>query len=541
MLIISNEFLKKNTARALGALLLTAVLVLFSTPMLQAQTVAFKQAVAAAALDDADISTFYQERNYRPIWTGEDDYARRKAFLAAVGTAYDHGLPAGRYDGAQLIADFGAVKTARGRGYLEVETTKRFLLFARDLHSGILNPEELSEDIAIIAPRRDRLEILREFTQSSPADYLQALPPTHPDYARLLKEKARLENILAKGDWGAKVNANKLKPGRKHDAVAVMRNRLFLMGYASQGDSNEYTDDLVQAVQQFQADRGLTDDGVAGKSTIDALNVSVETQLKQVIIGLERQRWLNKERGKRHVFVNQADFKAYIFDDGKATFETRVVVGKTSAQYRTPEFSDEMTHMIINPTWHVPQSIARKEYLPMLLQNPGALSRQGIVMTDGRGQRVDPSTLDLTQFSTSHFPFDLKQPPGSANALGKVKFMFPNRFNVYLHDTPSKSLFGRDIRAFSHGCVRVQRPIDLAYFLLAPQSDDPEGLFNGHLQTRRETQVDLVTPLPVYLVYHTVWVTAQGRVNYRLDPYGRDKLVFEALEKAGVELRALRG
>lgn len=176
----------------------------------------------------------------------------------------------------------------------------------------------------------------------------------------------------------------------------------------------------------------------------------------------------------------------------------------------------------------------------MLLQNPGALGRQGIVMTDISGQKVDPSEIDFTQYSTSDFPFDLKQPPGSANALGKVKFMFPNKFNVYLHDTPSKSLFGRDIRAFSHGCVRVQRPMDLAYFLLAPQSDDPEGLFNGHLKSRRETQVDLVTPIPVYLVYHTVWVTAQGRVNYRLDPYGRDKLVFEALEKAGVELRAPR-
>lgn len=540
MLDFRSDLSTRFTERLFVAILLTAALVLFLTATANAQTIAFKQAVAAAALDDVDIAAFYQERDYRPIWTGDDDQERRKAFLAAVGTASDHGLPAGRYDAEQLIADFGAVKTARGRGYLEVETTKRFLLFAHDIQSGILDPDKLSEDIAVVAPRRDRLVMLREFSESVPSAFLRNLPPKHPDYARLLKEKARLENILATGDWGATVNANKLKPGRKHEAVAAMRNRLYLMGYVSASESNEYSDDLVLAVQQFQTDHGLTDDGVAGNSTIDALNVSVESQLKQVIIGLERQRWLNLDRGKRHIFVNQADFKAYVFDDGKATFETRVVVGKTSSQYRTPEFTDEMTHLIINPTWHVPQSIARKEYLPMLLQNPGALGRQGIVMTDISGQKVDPSEIDFTQYSTSDFPFDLKQPPGSANALGKVKFMFPNKFNVYLHDTPSKSLFGRDIRAFSHGCVRVQRPMDLAYFLLAPQSDDPEGLFNGHLKSRRETQVDLVTPIPVYLVYHTVWVTAQGRVNYRLDPYGRDKLVFEALEKAGVELRAPR-
>lgn len=505
-----------------------------------AQSVAFKQAVASASANDVAISGFYKERNYRPIWTGNGDTQRRRAFIAAAEKAGDHGLPTGRYDAAQLKADFASVRSAKGRGILEVETTRRFLLYAQDIQSGILEPSQLSKDMYIVPPRRDRLSVLKAFSKSSPAAFIRSLPPKHPDYARLLKEKAHLERVLGAGDWGPTVKAKKLKPGNTGPAVLAMRNRLAAMGYKGLGISPDYNDAMTRAVQLFQLDRGLNADGVAGQSTISAINVSAQTQLQQVIIGLERQRWLNRDRGSRHIFVNQADFKAYVMDNGKVTLETRVVVGKTASQYRTPEFSDEMTHLIINPTWHVPQSIARKEYLPMLKANPGALARQGIKMTDIRGRQVDPRTIDYSQYSVSNFPFDLKQPPSAGNALGKVKFMFPNRFNVYLHDTPSKSLFNRDIRAFSHGCVRVQKPFDLAYTLLARQSSDPKGLFTKYLNTGQETLIDLEKPIPVFLVYHTVWITANGRPNYRLDTYGRDKLVFGALAKAGVVLRAVR-
>ena len=523
------------------SVIIAAFLVLFSTGMANAQSLAFKQAVAVAAMKDKDISAFYKERDYKPIWTSYSDGQRRRAFFEAASRAWVHGLPAGRYDAAQMRKDFRAARTARERGMLEVATTRKFLQYARDIQSGILEPRRVSKEIYVKPPRRDRLALLRAFAKSSPQAFIRKLPPQSLQYQRLLKEKARLERIIGRGGWGEKVRARKLKPGSKGPQVVALRKRLKRMGYRGAGSGATYDDALERAVQLFQIDNGLNPDGVAGRATLAAINVSAQTRLQQVVVGLERQRWLNKPLGKRHILVNQADFRAFVIDNGKVTLETRVVVGKAGKEFRTPEFSDEMTHLIINPTWHVPQSIARKEYLPMLQKDPNALAKQGLAMLDESGQPVDPTTIDYSQFDQENFPFDLKQPPGGGNALGVVKFMFPNRFNVYLHDTPSKSLFGRDIRAYSHGCVRVQKPFDLAYTLLAPQTSDPKAFFQSILETGEETQVDLVKPVPIYLTYQTVWVTPEGRPNYRMDVYGRDKLVFQALQKAGVVLHAVRG
>jgi len=528
-------------ARSVAVATLAVVAVFLSGHNADAQTSVFKQAVATASANDKAISTFYAERDYRPIWTGTGDRARRQAFVAAAAHAPDHGLPTGRYDARLLKADFAAVKTARGRAYLEVETTRRFLRYAHDIQSGILDPNKLSDDIAIKAPRRDRLAQLRAFSKSAPAAFIRALPPKAPEYARLLKEKARLEKALAAGDWGAKVRAKKLRPGRSGPAVAILRQRLTAMGYGGLGRGGDTYDDATsRAVQQFQTDRGLKADGVAGQATIRALNVSAQTQLKQVVIGLERQRWFNFDLGARYILVNQAAFKAYVIDNDRVTLQTRVVVGKAGARFRTPEFNDKMTYMVINPSWYVPQSIIRREYLPKLQKDSAALNPLGIEFTDANGQKVSPASIDFSQYGLKNFPFSFRQPPGPRNALGKVKFMFPNKFNIYLHDTPSKSLFNSARRAFSHGCVRVQKPFQLAYTLLGRQSSNPKALFAKYLNSGRETRVNLKQAVPVYLTYKSVWISADGRPNYRMDVYGRDKLVFGALQNAGVVLPAVR-
>ncbi|MCB1369031.1 MAG: L,D-transpeptidase family protein [Rhodobacteraceae bacterium] len=506
------------------------------------QSTAFKQAIALAAQNDAEVLEFYKARDFRPIWTESSGTSRRRAFIEAAAGAGDHGLPTSRYDANEIKASFASIQSARQRGELEVQTTQKFLQYAQDIQSGILEPSRLSADIDTQAPRRGRIATLEAFLKSNPRAFLKALPPKHPDYARLMKEKARLEKVLGSGGWGDKVPNRKLKLGSNGNSVVALRARLTAMGHKNLGNSPEFDEGLEKAVTQFQIDHGLNPDGVAGGGTIDALNVSAQTRLQQVIIGLERQRWLNFDRGNRHIFVNQADQRAFVMDNGKVTLDTRVVIGKASSRYRTPEFNDEMTHMVVNPTWNVPQSIASREYLPMLQKNPAALVRQGLRMYDASGRQVDSTQIDYSQFTPGQrFPFDLKQPPSSRNALGLVKFMFPNRFNVYLHDTPSKSLFARDGRAFSHGCVRVQKPFDLAYTLLRKQTSDPKGQFHSILDTGRETVVDLVKPVPIYLTYHTAWVTPSGRPNYRDDIYGRDHIVFSELAKAGVVLRAVRG
>jgi murein L,D-transpeptidase YcbB/YkuD len=198
-----------------------------------------------------------------------------------------------------------------------------------------------------------------------------------------------------------------------------------------------------------------------------------------------------------------------------------------------------MDHMVINPSWGVPRSIIVKEYLPLLQQNPNAVSHLQVI--DRNGRVVPRGAVNFASYSARSFPFGLRQPPSDGNALGKVKFMFPNPYNIYLHDTPAKDLFDHEVRAYSHGCIRLADPFDFAYALLAAQSDDPKGLFQEHLVSDRETVVKFEEKLPVHLVYFTAWPTAKGEMTYRRDVYGRDAVLFEALTEAGVVLRGVQG
>jgi murein L,D-transpeptidase YcbB/YkuD len=228
-----------------------------------------------------------------------------------------------------------------------------------------------------------------------------------------------------------------------------------------------------------------------------------------------------------------------VVDDGKTTFRSVTVVGQNNSDRRTPEFSDEMERMVINPAWHVPRSIVTKEYLPMMQRNPNAAGQLDLI--DSRGRVVPRSAVNFAAYTARNFPFAMKQPPSNRNALGLVKFLFPNKWNIYLHDTPSKSLFQKESRAFSHGCVRVGQPFDLAYVLLGAQSDDPRAEFQRILKTGRETTVPLKQPVPVHLVYFTAFPTPTGHVEYRRDVYGRDATLFTALQRAGVELPGSKG
>ena len=227
-------------------------------------------------------------------------------------------------------------------------------------------------------------------------------------------------------------------------------------------------------------------------------------------------------------------------DNNRVSFQTRAVIGTRAKDRRTPEFYDEMTHMVVNPTWHVPSSIAGKEYLPIIRKDPTYIARSNMVMLARNGQRVNPADLDLEEYTEKDFPFSIKQRPSAGNALGRVKFMFPNKFNIYLHDTPSKSLFARDTRAFSHGCVRIQNPFDFAYKLLEKQTSNPQGAFSTWLKTGKEQYVNLDKPVPVYLTYRTVYFGDAPKPSFYPDVYGRDKKVFNALSKAGVSLRSVQ-
>jgi murein L,D-transpeptidase YcbB/YkuD len=506
-----------------------------------AQVTAYKQAVATAAANDAALAEFYKSRNYKSIWTGRTgkDGQRRKAFLSALAKAGDHGLPVKRYDVDGLRARLKAARTGRDRGRMEVEMSRLFLQYADDMRSGVLNPRKIDSGMVRKVVHYNRLQTLQAFAKSSPAGFLKKLPPKTPEYLRLMKEKRKLEKLLGRGGFGPKVSAASLKPGATGASVVALRNRLTAMGYLKRSSTQTYDAKMQKAIQLFQRDHGLPTDGVAGKATMAEINKPAEYRLRSIIVAMERERWFNQPRGKRHILVNLTDFTAKIIDNNKVTFVTRSVVGKNEGDRRTPEFSDVMEFMIINPTWNVPRSIAIKEYLPLLKRNPNAVGHLRLV--DSRGRTVNRGAVDFSQYNERTFPFNMKQPPSRGNALGLVKFMFPNKYNIYLHDTPSKNLFNRNVRAFSHGCIRLQQPFDFAYALLAKQMSNPQEYFQTILKTGRETKVDLKNPVPVHLIYRTAITKPKGGMEYRRDVYGRDAKIFNALSKAGVVLRAVRG
>ncbi|MGB1179174.1 MAG: L,D-transpeptidase family protein, partial [Lentibacter algarum] len=292
-------------------------------------------------------------------------------------------------------------------------------------------------------------------------------------------------------------------------------------------------------VQAFQLDHGMAGDGIVGDGTRAELNKSPEDRLAAILVAMERERWVNQERGRRHVLVNITDFSARIIDNGKVTFETRSVVGANDSERRTPEFSDVMEYLVINPTWNVPRSIATKEYLPMMKRNANAAGH--LQLYDSRGRKVARSQINFSKYTESTFPYAIKQPPSKRNALGLVKFMFPNKYNIYLHDTPAKNLFSRETRAYSHGCIRLGDPFEFAYALLAKQSNDPKGEFHRYLKTGVESAVQLEQPVPVHLIYRTAFTDVKGGTHFRRDVYGRDAKIWNALQNAGVVLRAVQG
>ncbi|PTE22389.1 murein L,D-transpeptidase [Cereibacter changlensis JA139] len=523
---------------AVAALLFTLALAPGFAAVAEAQVTPFTRSLSEAASRDEAIAAFYRDRGYRPLWTGAEDSARREALLSALSRAADHGLPVQRYDAAALIAGFRAAATEGDRGRLEVAMTRALVSYAHDLQSGVLEPGKVDPGIKREVEKQDPLLNLAAF-ERDPAGFLKSLPPKDPEYARLVKEKIRLERLMLSGGWGPEVPATKLEPGAGGPALVALRDRLMAMGYLDRSATSVYDERIRAAVAAFQLDHGLEADGVAGQGTLAEINIPPQERLKSVLVAMERERWMGRDLGRRHIWVNLTDFRTRIVDEGKVTFETRSVIGKDVPDMRSPEFSDQMDYMVINPSWNVPRSITTKEYLPLMQRNPNAASH--LVLVDRNGRAVNRGAVNFNAYNARNFPFSMRQPPSDGNALGLVKFMFPNQWNIYLHDTPSKSLFDREARAFSHGCIRLADPFDFAYALLAAQTDDPEGLFQGHLRSGKETVVRLDQPVPVHLVYFTAYSSAKGKMNYRRDVYGRDGVIYEALTAAGVVLGPLQG
>ena len=481
------------------------------------------------------ISLFYFERNYEPFWI--ENRKRLESLSRSLSEAGSHGLPEYRYPLGELKeAIFEDDPTQKAK--LELMATEAFLLFAQDISGGILKPNMIDANINVDPQRREASELLASLTEGfDVSSFFENLFPRSNEYKYLVGELRRMRDILRNGSWGDLVpSGTTLQVGMTHEHVPFLRKRLSKMGYpVSQSNQRLFDEQLDASVKKFQEYHGLNPDGVFGKRSIEAINVSPKTRLVQVLVNLERMRWNNQDRGTEYVSVNQANFYAYFKSGNKKVWESRVVIGLPSNQ--TAEFNDTMTHMVVNPTWHVPKSIAVDEYLPLIQKDSNFLvDNEMVLMVRGTDTIIDSNLIDMQAFTPDNFPFLIKQIPSDINALGLVKFMFPNKFSIYMHDTPMKELFFKDERTFSHGCIRLQEPFEFAYSLLRNQVVDPVNKFQEILKKEEETYINLSRNIPVYITYRTAFFDDFGQVHYRADVYGRDALVYMALADAGVSL-----
>ena len=486
--------------------------------------------VGAQSPELVSIQLFYAGRGFAPVWVeAAGPGSRATAASTLVAEAYRDGLDPDEY-GLPAIKTGLDARTPAQLANLEFLLSRALVRLGGDIGTGRVQPGKVDPELHLAPKRLEPLLVLSNAAAASDLDaYLRSLAPATPEYERLKAALAEYRGIARAGGWTAVPAGPKLEPGARDERVRKLRARLVATGDLTDnsGDPLQYDDAVAAGVKRFQVRHGLTEDGIVAAGTLTALNVPVQRRIEQMLLNLERRRWMPVDLGERYVFVNLADFTLKVVEGGRTIHDTRVVIGKPF--HRTPVFSGMMTYLALNPYWNVPPSIAGDEILPKLRSNPGYLAAQGMRLLASDGE-VDPRGVDWSSVSGRSFPYRLRQDPGDKNALGRIKFMFPNQFNIYLHDTPSRELFQRTVRSFSHGCVRVHKPLELAEVLLRNDPEWTRARIDAVLATREQSIVNLKSPIPVHITYLTAWVNKDGSVNFRDDVYGRDKRLEQALK-----------
>lgn len=483
------------------------------------------------------LADVYERRNFAPNWSSREEISE---LIAAIKRTEKDGLDPADYhlEKAELVYDelgAGRLSSAREQAALDVMLTDSLFRLGYHQRFGKVNPENLDKSWNFRRELDDRSPaVVMQEAMDAPSllEFLDELTPRGPIYKQLQKALVEYRELAAAGGWPSVPDGPTLKPGATDERLATIAKRLAVTGDIEDLQTfaaiTTYDEALQAGVKNFQERHGLDDDGVIGPATLRAMNVPVEQRVQQLRLNLERGRWVFDDLADDFIIVNIAGFRAYVVRDGKPVWQTNVQVGKT--YHQTPVFRDEMKYVVFNPTWTVPYSIATKEMLPRIKNDPDYFKTRTFDVKDRSGKVVDPATIDWSQLSRGNFPYTFVQRPGPRNALGRVKFIFPNEHSVYLHDTPSKSLFGRAERAFSHGCVRVENPFDLAEVLLGSGGWDQEKI-KATLDSLETKTVYLPEPLPVLLLYWTAEMGPTGDVHFYSDVYERDQRIAKALEE----------
>ncbi|MCB1509151.1 MAG: L,D-transpeptidase family protein, partial [Hyphomicrobiaceae bacterium] len=479
--------------------------------------------------DRAAIAEFYSAREFAPVFLDAGAInARGQAVLETLAAAAREGLDPEAYDApetARIAAE------ATDAAATELRLARAALHYARDAYTGRIAPGDVASDITIERHIANPVEILATLADAPDAGAtLLAYNPPHEGYRLLRDALARLRHD-AEDEHHVEVPAGStLRLGDVDSRVALLRERLGVampenappgIGAAEPAfDPERFDEALEQAVKTFQDEHGLAADGIVGPATLASLNAGAGDLIPEVIANMERWRWLPRDLGRFHVFVNVPEYRVFVVRGGETVHTTRVIVGQR--QHRTPIFSDEMEHIVVNPYWHVPTSILTNEMLPRIQADPTYLSRANyevVARVGGRSQVVDPTAIDWSTVRRGQVY--VRQRPGGGNALGQIKFMFPNQHSVYLHDTSSRGLFTRDRRALSHGCVRVENPFEFADVILSEERQWTPARVRG-LVGGSERTIALDSHLPVHLAYFTARVDDEGRLRMFDDIYGHN-------------------
>lgn len=480
------------------------------------------------------LSNFYEQRDYAPAWTDKEQIAE---LLVAIKATIKDGLNPSDYHlesvlVAQSILHAGQLDTAAEIADADLVLTDSLIRLGYHQRFGKVNPYSLDPNWNF---RRDLNDvhpveaIQRAIDSDSLIEYLRTVFPRGWVYSQLRDGLGRYRAIAANGGWPQIVDGPTLRPGAADPRLSTLMRRLAITGDMESIQTfapvTHYDTVLQAGVRHFQERHGLDADAIVGPATIEALNATAEQRVEQLEINLERARWVLDDISDDFILVNIASFRVYLMRDRKIAWQSKVQVGAT--YHQSPVFRDEMKYVDFNPTWTVPYSIASKEMLPKIQSDPDYFKNRDFDVKDRGGNLVDPETIDWSKVTRRTFAYTLVQRPGPRNALGRVKFMFPNKHAVYLHDTPSKYLFAQAERAFSHGCIRVEHPFEFAELLLGPDWD--QDRIKAVLDSKETKTVLLPKRLPVLLMYWTAIVREDGEVFFYNDVYERDQTIADAL------------
>jgi len=490
---------------------------------------------------------FYALREYRLAWSSEETLLPQAGalmkFIREVDkealSPLDYHIDLLEYLKSEMAK--AKAKAEKPLSSLRVDfdllMTDAFLLCGSHIVSGRVDPEQIHEDWFARRRYEDLASVLQVALETnSVEETLRSLIPKHPGYERLKKALLDYRRMAAGEPWPVLPREETLTKDNPSEGIINLRKRLLLTGdlAASQNTGSDLFDDALEAaVGKFQVRHGIEPDGTVGRQTRRMLNTPIEKRIRQIELNLERWRWLPAELGQRHIAVNIAGFGLEVVENDKVVLAMKVVVGKNYK--RTPVFSGKMTYVEINPYWNVPASIATEELLPKIQKNVGYLKKEQMkVLRDidtKRYEFVNPGEVNWHELSEDNFPYRLRQEPGPRNPLGRIKFMFPNRYGVYLHDTSEPALFERTRREFSHGCIRIEKPLEFAEYVLR---DDPEWTrenIEAAMALKKTRVVMLPEPIAVHILYWTAWVDEDGTIQFRDDIYDRDGDLMKALQK----------